>query len=340
MYRRRTRPTVVPVNRTALLPVIGLFLVAPWMAEFSWGGLGPADMAVAVVFLGPLYGCAAILVREIARRTGRGWPTILLLGAAFGVLQAGVVDQSVFNPHYMDYDFQHPAHVPGIKVSAYYSLSFVVGHAVTSIAVPIAIVEACAAGRGRTPWLGRWGLPVVATLWVLASVLNHVDVRANDGHGFQAAPGQTGAAIAVALVLLALAFTRPRAPRPSIDGLLPPPWALAVMAFLAQLLWLPHQGWLGVAAAAVVLPAVATALARWSRRPAWGPWHVYAVVVGVVLGGPVDALTGDPYADVSARTELVNDSIATVIALALLVVGALLLRRHTGATGSEGPVAP
>lgn len=50
----------------------------------------------------PLYGTVAVLIREITRRTGRGWPTILLLGAAFGLIQAGLIDQSLFNPGYLD----------------------------------------------------------------------------------------------------------------------------------------------------------------------------------------------------------------------------------------------
>jgi hypothetical protein len=45
-----------------------------------------------------------VLIREITRRTGRGWPTILLLGAAFGLVQAGLIDQSLFNPGYLDND--------------------------------------------------------------------------------------------------------------------------------------------------------------------------------------------------------------------------------------------
>lgn len=319
-----------------MLPVLGLFLLAPWMAEFSWGGLGLADVIVAVIFLGPLYGCAAILVREIARRTGRGWPTMLLLGAAFGVLQCGVVDQSVFNPRYMHYDFQHPAHVPGLGVSALYLLSFVVGHAVVSIGAPIALVETCSRRRGATPWLGTVGLVLVAAAWVLASVLNHVDVRHHDGHGFQAAPWQTGVALAIMLLLVALALTRTRgtALAPT-DGPVPSPWALGPAAFLGYLLWLPHESWFGVAIAVVAVPAAAVVLTRWSRRRGWGPRHRYAVAAGVVMVGPVEALTTSPYASVSARTELLNDSLAVIIALAVVLASGWALRRHSSQTVHE-----
>lgn len=321
--------TVRSVKPPALLSVLGALLLAPWMAEFSWGGLGPADLPAAVLFLGPLYGCAAILVREAARHTGRGWPTMLLLGAAFGVLQAGVVDQSMFNPHYLHYDFQHPAHVPGLGISALYALSFVVGHAVVSIGVPIALIETYAVGRGSRPWLGRWGLTLVAVVWVLASVLNHVDVRAHDGHGFQAAPWQTGGAVALALGLVVLALTRRHGTASRTAGTVPPPWALAAGAFLAYLLWLPHESWLGVAVAAVVLPTVAAVLTRWSRRAGWGARHTFAVAAGVVLVGPVSAFTGEPYEQVPPGTELLNDSVATLIALLLVVAGAFVLHQHT-----------
>ena len=317
--------------------MLGLFLLAPWMAEFSWGGLGLSDMAVAVVFLGPLYGCAAILVREIARRTHRGWPTMLLLGAAFGLLQCGVVDQSVFNPHYMHYDFQHPAHVPGLGVSAVYLLAFVVGHAVVSIGAPIALVETYAWRRGAAPWLGPVGLSLVAAAWVLASVLNHVDVRQNDGHGFQAEPWQTGTAIAVVLLLVALAITRTRGSAPPPAGRpAPSPWALGPAAFVVYLLWLPHESWFGVAVAVLVLPAAALLLTRWSRRPGWGPRHRCAVAAGVLLVGPVEALTGSPYADVSARTELLNDSVAVIIAIAVVLTSGWALRRHPAQSAGDG----
>ena len=83
--------------------------IAPWMAEMSWGGIPFTDAIIVVLFLGPMYGGAALLIREVTRRTGRGWPTILLLAAAFGVLQAALVDQSLFSPVYDRYDSSTPS---------------------------------------------------------------------------------------------------------------------------------------------------------------------------------------------------------------------------------------
>jgi hypothetical protein len=45
------------------------------LGEFLLGSI-PASRILALPFLMPMYGCGALLVREVARRTGRGWPSI------------------------------------------------------------------------------------------------------------------------------------------------------------------------------------------------------------------------------------------------------------------------
>ena len=35
-----------------------------------------------------LYSSGAILIREVARRAGRGWPTMLVLSLAYGLIEA------------------------------------------------------------------------------------------------------------------------------------------------------------------------------------------------------------------------------------------------------------
>jgi hypothetical protein len=52
--------------------------------------------------------------------------------------------------------------VPALGISAYHAWTFVIGHSVWSIAVPIALVELLFLDRARTPWLGRVGLALIA----------------------------------------------------------------------------------------------------------------------------------------------------------------------------------
>src|SRR6185369_5595553 len=77
----------VPMRRTA--PVFALFFLAPLVAEFFLGDF-PITMLPLILVLAPMYGGGALLIREVVRRTGRGWPTIALLALAFGVFEEGV----------------------------------------------------------------------------------------------------------------------------------------------------------------------------------------------------------------------------------------------------------
>ena len=55
---------------------LGLVLLAPTVGEFLLGNI-PISQYASVLVLAPLYGGGALLVRETARRLGRGWPTIV-----------------------------------------------------------------------------------------------------------------------------------------------------------------------------------------------------------------------------------------------------------------------
>ncbi|MFF7184083.1 hypothetical protein ACFZAR_02400 [Streptomyces sp. NPDC008222] len=112
-----------------------------------------------------------MLIREVTRRTGRGWPTILLLSAALGLVEAGLIDQSLFNPHVVD-EPSWPREgaatlLPVLGISAGPPLTFLAGHVIWSFAAPIAVVEACTPRCATRPWLGRIGIGIgiVAVLY-------------------------------------------------------------------------------------------------------------------------------------------------------------------------------
>ena len=138
------------------LPVVGLFLLSPFCAEYLVGYQGviinPIALLVAVLFVAPIYGAPAVLIREITRRTGRGWPTMLLLATAAGLIQAGLVDQSLFN-HAEFGDGPPAVRIPIVDVNAGQLVTFVVGHIVWSFCAPIAIVESLV--PERSPVRGR-----------------------------------------------------------------------------------------------------------------------------------------------------------------------------------------
>ena len=136
-----------------LAPAIGLTLLAPLIGEFLLGNVSITAI-IALVILAPLYGCGALLIRESARRAGRGWPTMTVLGIAYALFEEGLVTQFLFNPSYHDLDLQGAAYVPALGIGVRLTLTIIALHAIWSTCVPIAVVEAVVPARCDTPWLG------------------------------------------------------------------------------------------------------------------------------------------------------------------------------------------
>src|SRR5262249_17248605 len=76
-------------------PVLVLIVLAPTLAEVLLGNLLiNRDFVWALVINTLLYGSGAILIREVAQRCHLGWPGIVALALAFGVVEEGLVLQS------------------------------------------------------------------------------------------------------------------------------------------------------------------------------------------------------------------------------------------------------
>jgi hypothetical protein len=56
----------------------------------------------ALLFLTALYGSGAILIRELRVRWDKGWPTVFALGAAYGIVEEGLMVKSFFDPNWID----------------------------------------------------------------------------------------------------------------------------------------------------------------------------------------------------------------------------------------------
>ncbi len=82
------------------LPGLVLFLIAPLVGEVLPGARSILSMLNPINFivLTTLYGCGAVIIRETALRWKKGWPTIFLLGLAYGLVEEGIGAQSFANP--------------------------------------------------------------------------------------------------------------------------------------------------------------------------------------------------------------------------------------------------
>lgn len=268
--------------RQLIAPAVGLFFLAPLVGEYLLGNVS-ISMIAGVFLLAPMYGGGALLVREAARRAGRGWPTIILLALAYGVLQSGLLDHSLFNPSYNGTeDFQSGAYIPALGISACNTLAFIVGHAVWSISVPIALIEALVPNRRSKPWLGNVGLTVTGVVFILGSALIFDDHLTTERF-LPSAPQLIGTA-AVVVALIGTAFAIGRRPSPTIDRGAPNPWLVGVVAFVASSLFFARsESWMGVAFGLLLVAVMTVLITRLSRREGWGAAHRLALAGGALL---------------------------------------------------------
>ncbi|HEX4212622.1 MAG TPA: hypothetical protein VIA06_04750 [Candidatus Dormibacteraeota bacterium] len=330
------------VRRVA--PAVLLAVLAPLVAEFLLGDFTIRSIGLLLIFL-PQYGGGAILVRELARRTGRGWPTILLLALAYGLIEEGLTTQSLFNPNYVGQHLLAYGYIPALRTSLDWCVYVLSLHVVWSISTPILIAEGVSGDRRRTPWLGRIGLAVVAILFVLGCVITIAVTLVSERPPFVAAPGELAAVVVLAALAVAAAFVLFRRRQPGSmpagrAGALMPPAAGIASLVLASALQLVEQKARPLPAALPVVLMLAcwavalVLLAIFTRRPGWGPRCWSAVAAGTVLTYGWLSLSHflAGYSNVGGRTgpvDIAGQVVLLLIVLALIAWGVLRSRPAT-----------
>jgi hypothetical protein len=307
-----------------IAPALGLFLVAPLVAEFLLGNL-PITLIGALVVLAPFYGGGALLIREAVRRTRRGWPGILVLGLAYAVFEEAFTTQSLFNPDYLRLNLHllDPAYVPALGIGAWWTMFVLTLHTVWSIATSIALVEALVPARATTPWLGKPGLAIAAILFALGAAASTAFALRSDPY-VAPMPQLAGAGI-VLLVLILIAFRLPVRRAATAAGGVPSPWLVAAVALAAgsAFLVVPNSwGWGAVAVYVVLDVAVIGAVHVWSRRTAWDGRHRLALAAGAALAYAWHAFPQHPAVGGSGTADLVGNAIFAAAALVLIALAA------------------
>ena len=85
-------------------PALVLFLLVPAIAELLLGSAPPAEFfnPISFLLLASLYGSGAIIVRELKIRWNKGYVSLFVLGAAYGIIEEGLMVKSFFDPKWMD----------------------------------------------------------------------------------------------------------------------------------------------------------------------------------------------------------------------------------------------
>ncbi len=188
---------VLPSNRRLILYFV---LLAALLPEAITGSTPPQAWLNPIQTLLNvwLYGTGVLVVREVSLRWKSGWPGILLLGAAYGIVEEGLAVTTFFNPT-----------LPQLGTLAWYGRDLGVNwlwavwlttfHAVVSIAIPIFLMEwHWPALKGRS-LLSNRGLGAAVVLLAFAALTIDALVHAASPYR-EAGPEFLGAFAAITLL--------------------------------------------------------------------------------------------------------------------------------------------
>ena len=120
--------------------------------------------------LASLYGSGALLVRDYARRWQKGWRSILILGAAYGIIEEGIMVRSFFNPAWKDLGVL-ATYGRWLGTNWVWAEWLAIYHAIFSITIPIFLVELTYRQSKTRIWLTSRMRVLFHGLLVLAIIL-------------------------------------------------------------------------------------------------------------------------------------------------------------------------
>jgi hypothetical protein len=311
---------------------IGLFFLAPFISEYLLGDF-PLTKLGYFVILAPLYGGGALLIREVVRRSGKGWPTILMLAFAYAVVEEAFTTRTLFNPNYLKLNLHllDPAYIPALGIGAWWTIFVLTLHTVWSISTSIGLIEACVPERATTPWLGWSGLTVDSILFVLAVIASTRFAIQHDQ--FLPTKSQFVVSGVIAVLAMIVAFVLPTRLAGTDSVPAPSPFLAGAIALIAGSLFLivPRAwAWGAVAIYLAIDLVVIVAVTTMSHRSGWNGRHRLGLAAGAALAygwhaflqNPVDGTTGLPIR--------ASNAVCLLLALALITFAARRQSRHAG----------
>lgn len=269
-------------------PALVLYLLAPIIAELISGSSPPLKFfhPLSLIFLPALYGSAAILIRELTVRWHKGWPTILLLGAAFGIVNEGLLVKSFFDTAWPDLGVL-ATYGRWLGVNWVWGVELTIYHAVFSIGIPILLTNLLFPKQQGIPWVSQRTFTLLAVLLSITVILGFFFISPYR-------PPLVLYTIALLLVIVLVVIAR-RLPRTLVlyyGNAVARPLAFAIVGFVATVLFfiinwiLPHTFIPApVPIALTVLLAFYTArtiLSMSGNAINWTPQHQLALVWGAL----------------------------------------------------------
>jgi uncharacterized membrane protein YdcZ (DUF606 family) len=275
-------------KRRGFWPALVLLLLAPALAELLSGSAPPVEFfnPIGLLLMAALYGSGAILIRELRVRWRKAWwPTVFVLGAAYGIVEEGLACKSFFDPYWQDVGLLG-SYGRWAGVNWVWSLDLTIYHMVFSIAIPILLVEVLFPALRDERWVGRKGM-IGFSILLAADVLLCFAL-------FPYRPSLLHILLAfvtaAALFLIAWRLPSP-VPTPRQGPVRRPLWFalvgfFGIFAFFMSMWLLPELGVpvpLSLLVPVLLMALVAWLVRRMSRSGAWNDEHRGALAGGALM---------------------------------------------------------
>jgi hypothetical protein len=321
-----SRPSVL----SRMAPAFTLALLAPLLAEIL-----PGATRFSAIFVFPVevcvWGIGAVLIREIVRRKGLGWVSLLLLALVLAIAEECLIQQTSLAP--LVIQIKGETYARAFGVNYVYLLWALMYESVYVVLLPVLLAELLFPARRDQGWMSRAGIIVSLVLLSLGGLLAWFTwtqiARVQVFHLPAFNPPLIAVLVALAAIALLVFAALGPARRVRLDAPIrpPSPWLLglagaiwAILVFGLCLLAFGIKPDFPPAAAiggGVALSALVIALLpRFAAHPDWGAVHGYGLLFGTMIGSMAISFVGFIGA---APADLWFKIIADAIAFALFV---------------------
>ncbi len=327
--------------RGSLAPALALVVLAPMIAEVLSGATRLSYIFVLVPEM-MVWGCGALIIREVVRRWNAGGTSLLLLGLALSVAEEFIIQQTSLAP------------LPWLGSTTVYGRQwgvnwifflFMLGYeSLWVVVVPVQLTELIFPERRNDFWLKTRGLVISGIVFLLGSYIAWFAwtqrARPMTFHvpPYHPSPVLIGIG-ALAIVMLAIAAYALRNADPkSSTRKAPPPWIVGPTVLAMGFPWyalmtliftstLKHNFsfWLPMAAGIVWAFLVYLIVRYWSSSPGWNDMQRWSAVFAATL---VCMIAGFSGSSSWLRMDFIAKVVLNLIAVAGFVLLALKIRRR------------
>lgn len=274
-----------------LLPPLVLLVLSPFVGEFLLGNIEPAPSSwlASLLPLILLYGGGALVIREVTRRLGRGYPTMALFAVGYALLEEGIVLGTLFNREFLGLGLLEYGWLPALGTSPVWSGYVLTIHTVWSILVPIVLTEQLFHTRAHRPWLRTPGIILVVVGYLLGAAV----IGLGNYLTYQFLPSAAQIVAVLVLVGLCIVGGLLLRPSPGLAGRVLSPWSTAVLTAVCSGLFVFTQdptgvgwsvpAWLTLAAMILIVTAGSVGVGLAARRAAWTTRHTFAAAAGALV---------------------------------------------------------